>query len=255
MLQRTCFAVFLLCAAGLAPLYGGKPGGGCQDIPIQWTVNDYYVDGTTLNAIRADRSSPYTDAPYTNGQSGVSALIKTCDVNGTNNAVLMTGSSRQLTFDFAAHLLASTITTPSWAYGIVTGSGGVLNIRNITFRRDTEIATEYSFTTWMGSNVPVKGTWNFRMWYPTTDAVVGDPTNPNVIAANSPNPDTLVNAYHCPANNPSPSLMCTGVVLETWFVWPVGSSPWVGGLVTTQTSTPVNGGQFSMPFYFVISVL
>jgi hypothetical protein len=250
MLQRTCFAVFLLSAAGLAPLYGGKPG-GCQDIPIQWTLNANYVDGTTLNAIRGDNAGSYI-----NGKSGVSALIKTCDVNGTNNAVLITGSSRQLTFDFAAHVLASNANTPSWAFGIVTGSGGVLNVANITFvPAGKSSSQEYAFTTWMGSNVPVKGTWNFRMWYPTTDAMMGDPTNPNVIAANSPNTDTPVNAYHCPANNPSPSPMCTGVALETWFVWPLGSSPWVGGLANTARSAPVNAGQFSMPFYFVISVL
>jgi len=250
MLQRPCFTVFLLCAAGLAPLYGGKPG-GCQDIPIQWTLNDTYVDGATVNAIRGDAMGPYKNA-----QSGVSALIKVCDVNGANNAVLMTGTSRQLTFTFASHLLTSTPDTPSWAYRIVTGSGGVLNIANITFvPQGAGRSLEYSFTTWMGSNVPVQGTWNFRMWHSPTDAMVGDPTNPNVAAANTPEIDTPVNAYHCPANNLSPSPMCTGVTLETWFVWPQGTSPWVGGLMNTQKSAPVNGGQFSMPFYFVISVL
>ena len=247
MLRKNFSAALLLCAAGLAPLYGGKPG-GCQDIATQWTLNDHYPDGVTLNAIHDDALGAYK-----NGQSGVIATIKICE--GTNDAVLMTGSSRQLTFTFASHLLASTSDTPSWAYQIVIGSGGVLNIRNITYAYDS--AHEYSFTTWMGSSLPVRGTWNFRMWHPTTDAVVGDPTNPPVAAANTPDIDTPVNAYHCPASasNPNPSPMCAGVTLETWFVWPLGAGPWVGGLMNTQKSAPINGGQFSMPFYFVISVL
>jgi hypothetical protein len=224
MLQRTQFAVILL-VAGLAPLYAGKPA-GCTDIPTQWTLNDYYVDGATLNAIRADNLGPYK-----NGQSGASALIKICDVNGTNNAVLMTGSSRQLKFDFG-HILASNADTPSWATSLVIGSGGVLNVQNITFVTALkDRSQEYEFTTWFGSDVPVKGSWNFRMWNPTTDAVVGDPTNPNVVAANTPYADTVVEAYHCPANNPAPSSICTGVTHETWFVSPAASSipEWVGG--------------------------
>jgi hypothetical protein len=251
MIQRPGFAVFLLCAAGIAPLYGGKPT-GCQNIPLQWTLNDLYVDGTTLNSIRGDGSA------YTHGQSGVSALIKACDVNGTNNAVLMTGSSRQLTFTFAAHLVAPSPNMPSWATGIVSGSGGVLNVARITFvPGGKDRSQEYTFTTWMGSDVPVKGSWNFRMWNPTTDAISGDPaTNPYVATANTPNINTLVNAYHCPANNPSPSATCTGVTQETWFVWPMGAGPWVGGLVnTTKPTSPVSAGQFTMPFYFTISVL
>jgi hypothetical protein len=250
MPQRTCFAVFLLGAAGLAPLYGAKPGGGCQDLSTQWTLNEKYVDGITDNGIRADALGSYS-----NGQAGVTATIKICEQ--TYDAVLMAGSSRQLTFDFGQNLSKNS-NTPSWATGPVMGTGGVLNIRNITYvPPQSDRTQEYAFTTWMGSNVPVRGTWNFRMWNPTTDAVAGDPTNPYVAAANSPDTDAPVNAYHCPVsvNNPSPSLMCAGVTLETWFVWPLGSGPWVGGLMNTQKSAPVNGGQFSMPFYFVISVL
>ena len=59
-----------------------------------------------------------------------------------------------------------------------------------------------------------------------------------------------------------------GVIKETWFVYPdlspttyTNGSPalaadvYVGALVNTQRSTPVNAGQFSMPFYLTISEL
>jgi len=262
MRQRTCFAVFFLSVVGLAQLYGGKPG-GCQDIATQWTVNDRYIDGTTLNAIRADSLGPYK-----NGQSGVTATIQIC--NGSNDAVLMTGSSRQLTFNFAAHLLASNTNTPSWATGIVTGTGGTLHIRKITFVPSGYDQTkEYSFTTWVGSILPVKGFWNFRMWKPITDAISDDPsTNISLATANGPYTDSAAIVHHCPANSSATTAPCAGIVKETWFVYP-DSTPTtytdgtpappnatqVGALVNTQKVTPVNAGQFSMPFYLVISVL
>jgi len=263
MLQRTHCAVFLL-AAGLAPLYAGKPGGGCQDTPTQWTLNDYYI-GTTLNAIRGDSAGAYV-----NGAAGVSALIKICDVNGTNNAVLMTGSSRTLTFDFGGHLLASN-NTHDWALKSVIGSGGVLNVRDLTFvPAGKGPSLEYDFTTWVGADLPVKGYWNFRMFKPTTDAISGDlNTNPYVASVNSPYIDSPVNVHHCPANSSATTGPCVGVIHETWLISPDAgpttytdgspappSAVWVGGLVNTQKSTsPVSAGQFSMPFRFTISLL
>ena len=148
------FFVGVLLAAMLAPLHAAKPG-GCADVATQWTLNDYYVDGTTLNAIRADGLGPYK-----NGQSGVTATIQIC--NGTNDAVLMTGSSRQLSFNFGK-MLASNSDTPSWATGIVTGSGGTLHIRKVTFvPAGYDRTQEYTFTTWAGSILPVKGSWELQ---------------------------------------------------------------------------------------------
>jgi len=260
MRERTRFAGFVL-AAMLAPLYAAKPG-GCADIQTQWTLNDYYVDGITLNAIRADASGPYTD-----GQSGVTATIQIC--NGTNDAVLMTGSSRKLSFNFG-HMLASNSNTPSWATSIVTGGGGTLHIRRITFvPAGYDRAQEYSFTTWAGSILPVKGFWNFRMWKPVTEAISDDPnTNISLATANGPLTDSAVIVHHCPANSNAATGTCVGVLKETWFVYPEStpttytdgtSAPatdtQVGALVNTQKSTPVNAGQFSMPFYLSISVL
>jgi hypothetical protein len=228
-------------------------------------LDDHYNGTTTLNAIRADAAGPYI-----NGLSGVSALIKICDVNGTNNAVLMTGSSRQLTFDFGSHTLISNANTPSWATGTVTGSGGVLNVRRLTFvPLGSDRSLEYDFTTWMGSDLPVKSFWNFRMFKPTTDTTSGDPNaNPSVASANSPYIDSPVNVHHCPANSGATTGPCVGVIHETWLISPdagpttyTDGSPappsaiWVGGLVNTQKASPVNAGQFSMPFTFTISLL
>ena len=92
------------------PLLAGGPPPKCTDVATQWTLSDYYTDGTTVNAIRSDGSGPYAS-----GQSGVTATIQIC--NGTNDAVLSTGSSRRLSFDFTK-VLATNTKTPSWASGI-----------------------------------------------------------------------------------------------------------------------------------------
>jgi len=259
--SKTIFSVgLLLAAAGLTPLTAGNPN-SCSDIATQWTVNDYYTDGTTLNAIRSDAAGPYK-----NGQSGVTATIQIC--NGTNDAVLMTGSSRQLSFNFG-NMLASNSNTPSWATGVVTGGSGTLHIRRITFvPTGSDRSQEYVFTTWAGSILPVRGSWNFRMWKPTTDAISDSLTNVNLATANGPFTDSPVVVHHCPANSSATSGPCTGVIKETWLVYPdsgpttyLNGNPapqtatQVGALVNTQKSTPVNGGQFSMPFYLSISVL
>ncbi len=260
MLQHPRFTGLLLFTLSV-PLLAGASKPSCSDIALVWTVNDYYSDGTTLNAIRSDGAGSYT-----NGQSGVTATIQIC--NGTTDAVLMTGSSRQLSFNFG-NMLASNSNTPSWATGILTGSGGTLHVRRMTFvPTGYDRSQEYTFTTWVGSILPVRGSWNFRMWKPTTDAISGDPsTNSYVATANDPYIDTAANVHHCPPNSPATSGPCVGVIHETWFVWPdagsttyadgtpaPGNATQVGALVNTQKSTPINGGQFSMPFYFVISL-
>jgi hypothetical protein len=251
--------VGLLAATAFSQLYGAKPP-ACSDIATQWALNDYHIDGT-LTAIRGDGLGLYR-----NGQAGVTATIQIC--NGTTDAVLMTGSGRQLSFDFTK-MLASNSQTPSWASGIITGSGATLHIRKITFVPAAfDRAQEYAFTTRAGSILPVKS-WNFRMWKPTTDAVSGDPSADIYLdTANGPFWDSAVIVHHCPANSTATEGPCVGIVKETWFVYPdaaptiyTDGSPapstatQIGALVNTQKPTPVNGGQFSMSFYFVISVL
>ena len=237
-------------------LTGTAHGGNCNlDVPLQWTVNSTFVDNTTPTAIIGDGSA------YVNGQMGVSATIKVCA--GTNDAVLQAGT-RNITISFAK-LLASNNNTPSWATGAVTGHG-LLNIRNITFVPSGYTrADEYTFTTRAGVQIPVKGSWNFRMWNPTTDASQGNDVNVSLV--NSPYANSLVNVHHCPANSTATTAPCAGVIRETWFVFAdTNGSGYstqtglpliqVGGLVNSQQPTkPVNAGQFSIAFSYVISTL
>lgn len=255
MYRNICLRLLVFSFAPL--LAHAAHGGTCNlNLPVQWTLNSLYVDGTP-SAITGDGS------PYVNGQAGVSATINVCS---TNDAVMIT-SSRSISFSFA-RMLASNSNTPSWAAsgGTVTGTG-VLNIRNITFvPSGFTRADEYTFTTRMGSDVPVKGFWNFRIFNPATNAVSGNDIY--VSTNNTPYLNSVVIAHHCPANSTATTGPCLGVAHETWFVYPdtavteAGTSQTglpktqVGALINSQkTMTPVNGGQFSMPFYFVISVL
>lgn len=230
-------------------------GGNCNlDLPLRWTVNPTFVDNTPAG-ITGDGS------PYVNGQSGVAATIKVCA--GTNDAVLQSGQ-RSLSISFEKRL-ASTSNTPSWAVGKVTGSGW-LNIRNITFVPINKTrADEYTFTTRAGMQVPVRGFWFFRMWHPETAAI--STTGDYVAMANTPYASSLVNVTHCPANSTPPTTgNCTGIMKETWFVTADTQSGGtssesglplvqVGGLMDLQKSTPVNGGQFSVSFSYVISLM
>ena len=95
--------------------------------------------------------------------------------------------------------MATNSSTPAWATGPVSGQG-VLNVRNITFVPSGQMrADEYTFSTRAGSQLPVKGSWNFRMWNAVTDAV--SDMNSAVTAANSPHSDSLACAHDCPANS------------------------------------------------------
>jgi hypothetical protein len=70
--------------------------------------------------------------------------------------------------------------------------------------------------------------------------------------------------HHCPANSSAGN--CPNIVKETWFVYPDTnvSEPGlsqtglpktsVGALLDFTKSTPKNAGEFSMPFYFTISL-
>jgi hypothetical protein len=157
--------------------------------------------------------------------------------------------------------LATSNNTPSWAQGVVTGQG-ILNVRNISYVPAGHTrADEYTFTTRAGSQLPVKGTWNLRTWNAATDAA--SDSNAYVSTANTPYTDSLVYAHHCPSNSSATTGQCAGIVHETWFVYVdtavSGTSSQtglplaqVGGLQQTQTTKPVNCGQFSVSFSYVI---
>ncbi len=260
MFRPTFLTNALFACVALAPqLQAGKSS--CSDVSTTWTIQPYYTDGITLNAIQPDAAGAYV-----NGKSGVTATIQIC--NGSNDAVLLAGSTRQISFNFS-NRLASNTQTPSWASGVVSGTGATLHIRKITFvPAGSDRAQEYSFTTWAGSILPVRGSWNLRMWNPTTDAITDNPaTNIHLATANGPYVDTPVDVHHCPANSTATSGMCVGVTHETWFVSPsTGTTTYLDGspappvalqvaaIVDTQKPTPVNGGQFRMPFLLTIVV-
>lgn len=246
--------LMLICLSLALPAVYAQKTHGCTDPGTQWILNSLYVDNTTANAIQGDGS------PYVNGQSGVTAVINVC--SGTTDATLLLGSPRKLSFSFAG-LLASNSYTPSWALSGSTETGtGFLNVRNIFFvPAGSNRNLEYTFTTWFGSNPPAPGTPNFRMAGPSPQApqagAGGD--------VNSPYTGSLIVVHHCPAG--ANTSTCPNIVHETWFAYPdpnptasgAGQTglpiAQVGTLLVSNKGGSINGGQFSMPFLFTISLL
>jgi hypothetical protein len=246
--MRTIVVALLLALA--ASSVEAKGSCSSQNPGLEWTINTLYVDGSAA-AIQGDGAS------YINGQSGVSTVINVC--SGSYDAtMLLSGSSRSWSVDFSG-IVASNPNTPSWALagGTQSGSGGFFNVRNLWFVPDGFTrADEYTFTTWFGSNVPARGLPGFKMMNPSHDIPVG---NENPASANVPYANARVIAHHCPANTNTAS--CPNIVAETWFVYPeqVSTTPGdpapVGVLLTTVKGSLVNSGEFTMPFFFTISML
>jgi hypothetical protein len=82
---------------------------------------------------------------------------------------------------------------------------------------------------------------------------------------NSPYPNSLIVVRHCPAG--ANTATCPNITHETWFVYPdpnptasgVGQTglpiAQVGALLVTSKGALINAGEFSMPFFFTISLL
>jgi hypothetical protein len=233
-------------------------GGTCNsDIPLQWVINPLYVDNVTPNAFQGDGN------PYINGQSGVTTIINICSATGDATLSLGSGHGATRTSSVSfARVLATTSATPSWAASGSTVSQWGANIHDIMCFRcagPIDNSQEYQFTTTFTSNMQL------FMWNPTSQAARPDNlTTPNI---NSPYADSLVNVYHCPANSTSTTGRCVGVVHETWLVWPdpnptasgTSQAGWpitqVMSLVVSKGNQYLNAGEFSIPFYFVISRL
>lgn len=232
---------------------------GCANSSLQWTINPTYSDNTPT-AIRGDQA-PYT---YIDGQAGVTAHINTCATNATNDATLQLGKPRTLSFSFAT-MLAHNANTPSWALSGSTVSGaGFLNIRNILFNNAGNENTEYTFTTTLGSNPPASGSPAFPMVNPNSQTTTTSGLSNILEIAETPYVDSLVIVHHCPVSNVA-TATCPAVAHETWFAYADRSTvidggtgqtvtlPATGTLLVTSRGSQVNGGQFSMPFSFVIS--
>jgi len=240
----TLTLTFVFLAA--QPAFAQKPG-SCTNPSIQWTINPIYVDGTTPNAVQGD------GPPYIDGQPGVSAVVHVC--SGTYDAILLLSKGRSLSTSYAKPL-ASNSYTPSWALSNSTQSGTGSTIHNLFFvPSGTDRYHEYTFTT--------RGGAGFSMVNPSPEA----PSSlPNLVAiSNTPYPDSLVIVHHCPANTNTST--CPNITHETWFVYPdpnptasgVGQSglpiTQVGALLISSHGSEVNAGEFSMPFFFTISLL
>jgi hypothetical protein len=238
---QSLLLAFLAASAASAQ----KPG-SCVNPSIQWTINPTYIDGTT-NAVQSD------GATYIDGQPGVSAVVHVC--SGTYDAILLLSKGRTLSTSFSK-LLASNSNTPSWALNGSTQSQTGSTIHNLFYvPSGADRNQEYTFTT--------RGGAGFSMVNPSPDA----PSSvPNLVAiGNTPYPDSLVVVHHCPANTNTST--CPNITHETWFVYPdpnptasgTGQTglpiTQVGALIVSSHGTNVNGGEFSFPFYFTISLL
>jgi hypothetical protein len=245
---------------------GGK--GTCTtDIPIQLEIQTTYIDGTTTNAIQGDGS------PYVNG-TGVVASVHLCD--GTGDAIIALSTTRATSVSFAK-LLAATADTPGWAL-----SGSTINCQNYnicwTFNIDNiwfvppglnlTHSDEYEFTTHLGGGGPLFS--KVSMLNPSAEVPL--PQDQSTAVADAPYPNSPVRVHHCPASFQGPSAFCSSGQHEQWFVWPDSAATRGGtsqnGLPITQVATlilngmtgkggkgPLNGGEFSIPFYFKISAL
>jgi|GEM_PF-3067324 hypothetical protein len=245
---------------------GAGKGTCTSDIPIQLEIQPTYIDGT-YSAIQGDGS------PYANG-SGVVALVHLCD--GTGDAIITLSTTRPTSISFAK-ILAITANTPGWA-----SSGSTINCQNYNICWTFNInniwfvppglnlthAYEYEFTTHLGGGGPLFS--KVSMFNQSADVpLVQDQFT---AVANAPYPNSPVRVHHCPASFQGTSTFCSSGQHEQWFVWADPAATQAGtsqtGLPITQVATlilngmtgkggkgPLNGGEFSIPFYFKISAL
>jgi hypothetical protein len=261
MLAVLVILMFSMASLGAQKGGAGKGGGKCtSDIPVQWELRPTYLDGTP-NAIQGDGFA------YVNGQSSVQSVVDVCGGTGDVKLVILDPSQRNITVSYS-RMLASTSKTPAWALNGETISCMnicfLFNIRNIAYvPNGGNRAEEYAFTTQMQGHSPLN-THNFLL-NPDVDAVMPSTLD----GANTPYPNSKVQVVHCPAQftGLSASGLCTSGHPEQWFVWPDATpmaSTTQTGLPATQVATlfvdgaanrRYNGGEFSLPFHFVITAL
>jgi hypothetical protein len=224
---------------------------------LSWTIHQSYTDPNTqipyTSAIQGDSSAVYVD-----GSPGVIATLFQCS-GQTGDATLTLGHPRTASISFSNILSTIPANTPSWASSGSTATGLLaMDVRNLAFLpAGTSVTQEYSFTTRFNTSVPESGSWGLHLLNPSPSAPSADG---NGTVANFPYAtyyDSLVNVQHCPANDASPvSPLCTSGTAETWVVWPDSTTapPQVATLLNQKKNPGVNSGQFSIPFYFVISI-
>jgi hypothetical protein len=229
----------------------------CDSInsPIQWNVRTQYVD-TTYNRIQSDGKGVYI-----NGQSGVDAVLNACSGSG-DARIQISGKTRWVNFSFE-RMLTTNQYTPSFALSSTPVKVMSMNVRNLLYvPPGTDRTHEFTFTTRLGSGI------NAAMLANPVDAPQVE-VGSNVAIANSPLANSPIVVLHCPAGPNTPTCQ-KSTLHETWFAYPSPtptasgtSNGWpvtqVGALMVQggsgKNAQTVNGGEFSMTFYFEISLL
>lgn len=123
-----------------------------------FTISSTYTD-PSLGTGYSSGIVPDGLGPYVNGQSGVSAVLKTCE--GTGDAILSPGSSRSLSLDLR-HTVYTSSQTPSWGNSVLPTGG--INIWKLLYNYNATLP--YSFTTGMGVPGVDSPTYYYRMENP-----------------------------------------------------------------------------------------
>jgi hypothetical protein len=209
---------------------GGQPaakGAPCQAISTVWALASTYSDGITGSRVYGDGLGAYTD-----GSSGVSAVINACS---TNDAVLIPGNNRQLDFNLAGALVTGQ--PPAWTQNGSFASPPprtkncagspctLLNIQNVLASGTVPRNQPYRiYTTMLSAFIAPDGKrYHLDMQNPT-DA------NARVVVD------------HYPAS---------GSVKESWVVYPETAG---ANASLFSDDRAVDYAQFSAPFYINISV-
>ena len=222
----------------------------CSNTPVSITFSFAYADpqtgGSLRSAIYSDGTSLNNPA-YVDGTQSVSAVIN-CS---SGDLVLdLSKSTRSLGFDFTNVLWTNN--TPAWVANAMQDpfySKPHLTIRNLMYLYSPTL--DYTYTTRLGSQMtgPDGKTYYPRMVNPSAQAETSAPES----SANPPAAKfytSLVNVHH--TVNP-----------ESWIITPdsavmgqtgTGSNATqVLSLLAIVKNSYVNVGQFSTPFYIVVT--
>jgi hypothetical protein len=222
----------------------------CSNIPVSLTFSFSYVDpqtGAALSSAIFSDGTALNNAPYVDGQDGVSAQILCSD---TDIVLNLASSRRTIGFDFTNMLWANSA-TPSFVTNATQNpfySKANLTIRNVMYNYSQSL--DYTFTTRLGSYMPAPdhNTYFPRMLNPFSEAFTAPP-DPSVNTPVAAFDTSLVVIHH--TANP-----------ESWIIYP--DSALKGITATGADATRVlsllqdakkgftNVGQFSMPFFIVV---
>jgi hypothetical protein len=234
---RPCL-IFVLCLSATSGMASPCPPATSISVAISPT---YTFGGTSSAAV----IYPDSAAAYIDGVNGVSAIINGC----THDAVIDLSNSTRTVGLSLQTAVATNGYTPSWTAAAFMAKAHLV-VSNLLYGYSA--GSYYTFTTIanIAFTAPDGSSDQLQFVNPTAQAssVQGG-------LVNQPYYTSLVVVTHSPAD---PN---TGAV-ETWTVTPdntnmnsagTPAATQVAGLLISQKHGSVNGGQFSMPFQFVIT--